>query len=96
MIEDLANNVSAFTGAVSGFGGANHTNQRQFIDLSSVSFTSEQIDPNYTSAAGSGTLSVVSGATVVAQIKMSRPARFRALGSRKEDPEDRRSNATSR
>jgi hypothetical protein len=43
VIEDLANKVSAFTGAVSGFCGANHTNHRQFIDLSSVSFTSGQI-----------------------------------------------------
>jgi hypothetical protein len=63
VIEDLPNNVSAFTGAVSGFGGANHTNHKQFIDLSSVSFTSGQIHLSYTSAAGSGTLSVVSGAT---------------------------------
>jgi hypothetical protein len=78
VIEDLANNVSAFTGAVSGFGGANHTNHRQFIDLSSVSFTSGQIHLHYTSAAGSGTLSVVSGATVVAQIKM--------IGRRTEGP----------
>ena len=78
MIEDLANNVSAFTGAVSGFGGANHTNHWQFIDVSSVSFTSGQIYLNYTLAAGSGTLSVVSGATVVAQIKM--------IGRRTEGP----------
>jgi hypothetical protein len=78
VIEDLANNVSAFTDAVSGFGGANHTNHRQFIDLSSVSFTSGQIHLHYTSAAGSGTLSVVSGATVVAQIKM--------IGRRTEGP----------
>jgi hypothetical protein len=78
VIEDLANNVSAFTGAVSGFGGANHTNHWQFIDVSSVSFTSGQIHLNYTLAAGSGTLSVVSGATVVAQIKM--------IGRRTEGP----------
>jgi hypothetical protein len=78
VIEDLANNVSAFTGAVSGFGGANHTNHWQFIDVSSVSFTSGQIHLNYTLAAGSGTLSVVSGATVVAQTKM--------IGRRTEGP----------
>jgi hypothetical protein len=70
VIDDLSNNVSAFTAAVSGFGGANHTSHKQFIDLSSVSFTSGQIHLSYTSAAGSGTLSAVSGATVVAQIKM--------------------------
>ena len=51
MIEDSPNNVSAFTGAVSGFGGANHTNHKQFIDLTSVSFTSGQIIFSYVSAA---------------------------------------------
>jgi hypothetical protein len=78
VIDDLSNNVSAFTAAVSGFGGANHTSHKQFIDLSSVSFTSGQIHLSYTSAAGSGTLSAVSGATVVAQIKM--------IGRRTEGP----------
>lgn len=78
MIDDLSNNVSAFTAAVSGFGGANHTSHKQFIDLSSVSFTSGQIHLSYTSAAGSGTLSAVSGATVVAQIK--------TIGRRTEGP----------
>jgi hypothetical protein len=78
VIEDLPNKVSAFTAAVCGFGGANHTNHKQFIDLSSVSFTSGQIHLSYTSAAGSGTLSVVSGAMVVAQIKM--------IGRRTEGP----------
>ena len=43
-----------------------------------MSVTSGQIHLNYTSAAGSGTLSVVSGATVVAQIKM--------IGRRTEGP----------
>jgi hypothetical protein len=36
VIEDSPNNVSAFTGTVSGFGGANHTNHKQFMDLGSV------------------------------------------------------------
>jgi hypothetical protein len=49
---------------VSGFGGVNHTNHTQFIDLTSVAFASGQIHLSYTSAAGSGTLSVVSGATL--------------------------------
>ena len=43
VIEDSPGNVSAFTGAASGFGGANHTNHKQFIDLTSVSFVSGQI-----------------------------------------------------
>ena len=37
-IEDSANNASAFTGKVSGFGGAGHANRKQFIDLISVAF----------------------------------------------------------
>jgi hypothetical protein len=61
---------AAFTGTLSGFGGMNHTNHKQFIDLTSVSFSSGQIHLSYTSAAGSGTLSVVSGATLVAQINL--------------------------
>jgi autotransporter passenger strand-loop-strand repeat protein len=69
-IEDSPSNVSAFTGAVSGFGGMNHTNHKQFIDLTSVGFASGQIHLSYTSAAGSGTLSVMGGVTLVAQIKM--------------------------
>ena len=35
-IEDSANNASAFTGKVSGFGGPGHANHKQFIDLVSV------------------------------------------------------------
>ena len=72
VIEDSPNNVSAFTGAVSGFGGANHTNHKQFIDLTSVSFTSGEIHLSYVSAPShtSGTLFVSSGGTAVAQINM--------------------------
>jgi hypothetical protein len=66
----MSGSTSAFTGTVSGFGGMNHGNHKQFIDLTSVSFVSGQIHLSYTSAAGSGTLSVVSGATLVAQISM--------------------------
>ena len=69
-IADSLGNVSAFTGLVSGFGGVNHSNHKQFIDLTSVTFASGQIHLSYTSAAGSGTLSVVSGAAVVARINM--------------------------
>ena len=42
-IEDSANNASAFTGKVSGFGGAGHANHKQFIDLISVTFVSGAI-----------------------------------------------------
>ena len=41
-IADTSANRSAFTGAVSGFGGVNHTNHKQFIDL--VSVTSNAAD----------------------------------------------------
>jgi hypothetical protein len=70
VIKDSPSNVSAFTGTVSGFGGMNHTNHKQFIDLTSVGFASGQIHLSYTAAAGSGTLSVMGGVTLVAQIKM--------------------------
>jgi hypothetical protein len=66
----MSGSTSAFTGTVSGFGGANHTNHKQFIDLTSVSFASGQIHLSYTPVAGSRTLSVVSGATLVAQTNM--------------------------
>jgi hypothetical protein len=69
-IEDSPSNVSAFTGTVSGFAGMNHTNHKQFIDLTSVGFASGQFHLSYTSAAGSGTLSVMGGVTLVAQINM--------------------------
>ena len=69
-IDDAANSATAFTGSVSGFGGVNHGNHHQFIDLASVSFASSQIHFSYTSMAGSGTLSVISGATLVAAIDM--------------------------
>lgn len=65
LVEVGNGNVDVLSG-----GGMNHTNHTQFIDLTSVSFTSGQIHLSYTSAAGSGTLSVVSGAPLVAQINM--------------------------
>jgi hypothetical protein len=70
IIDDTASRVSAFLGTVSGFGGVNHTNHKQFIDLTSVTFASGQIHLSYTSSAGSGTLFVSSGATLVAQVNM--------------------------
>lgn len=71
-IEDSLNHVGAFTGTVSGFGGANHANNKQFIDLVSVSYDFGQIHFNYVSSSHtSGTLVVLSGGTaVVAQINM--------------------------
>jgi hypothetical protein len=71
-IADSLANSSAFTGKISGFGGANHTNHAQFIDLVSVTSAPGQIHLSYSSAAShtSGTLFVSSGGAVVAQINM--------------------------
>jgi hypothetical protein len=69
-IADSPGNVSAFTGTVSGFGGMNHTNHKQFIDLVSVTSAPNTISLSYLPAAGSGTLFVSSGGAVVAQINM--------------------------
>ena len=59
--------TAAFTGVVSGFGGPNHANRAQFIDLLSVVFSAGLIS-SYTPASGSGTLSVSSGGQLVASI----------------------------
>jgi hypothetical protein len=72
-IEDSANNASAFAGRITGFGGAGHTNHKQFIDLVSVTSAAGQIHLSYVSAAShtSGTLLVTSGGTqVVAAINL--------------------------
>jgi hypothetical protein len=70
-ITDTLGHTSAFSGRVSGFGGSNHSNSLQFIDLIAVS-SGGQITSRYVSASGntSGTLLVSSGGTLVAAIKM--------------------------
>jgi hypothetical protein len=72
VIADSPGNSSAFTGTVSGFGGANHTNHKQFIDLVSVTLPG-LILWRYVSANAantSGTLFVSSGGVEVAAITM--------------------------
>ena len=69
-IADTNANSSTFTGAIFGFGGVNHTNHKQFIDLVSVTSAAHAISFSYTSAAGSGTLTVSSGGAVVASINL--------------------------
>ena len=49
-IADTNVNSSTFTGTVSGFGGANHTNHKQFIDLVSVTSAPNTISLSYVSA----------------------------------------------
>jgi hypothetical protein len=71
-IEDTSTNSGAFTGTVTGFGGASHANHTQYIDL--VSVTSDgSIKLSYAQSGAtntSGTLTVSSGGAVVAQIKI--------------------------
>ena len=68
--------VTAYTGKVSGFGvsgGISHADHAQYIDLTSVDFTSGAITLSYTSANASntsGTLMVTSGGTEVADISL--------------------------
>jgi hypothetical protein len=69
-IADTPGNPHAFSGTVSGFGGVNHTNHKQFIDLVSVTSAAHTISFSYTSAAGSGTLTVSSGGAIVASIDL--------------------------
>ena len=71
-IADTNANSSAFTGKVSGFGGVNHANHKQFIDLVSVTSAPNTISLSYVSAAShtSGTLFVSSGGVQVAAITM--------------------------
>ena len=69
-IANTSADPAAFTGAVSGFGGANHTNHTQFIDLVSVTFSAGQMASSYVSSGTntSGTLFVSSGGQLVAEI----------------------------
>ena len=56
----------AFAGTISGFGGPNHTNSAQSIDLASVTWGS-----GITDSFNNGMLAVSSGGTVVADIKFA-------------------------
>jgi len=60
----------AFTGAVSGFGGVNHANHMQFIDLIGVTFHSGQVSATYNQVGSGGTLFVSSGGVEVAEIHL--------------------------
>jgi len=70
-IADTANNPTAFTGAVSGFGGVGHSNHAQFIDLLFVT-SDATVSVNFVSAAShtSGALMVSSGGQLVASIDL--------------------------
>ena len=67
-IADQPGQTSAFNGKVSGFGGGDHSNNVQFINLPSVTFN-PNVSRSYVSANGSntsGTLFVSSGGLVAA------------------------------
>jgi hypothetical protein len=70
-IADTASDPTAFTGAVSGFGGAGHSNHTQFIDLLFVT-SDVTVSANFVSAAShtSGALMVSSGGQLVASIDL--------------------------
>jgi hypothetical protein len=69
-IADAAGSTSAFTEVVSGFGGVNHANKKQFIDLVSVTSAPNTVSLSYVSASNtSGTLFVSSGGNLVASIE---------------------------
>ncbi len=72
-IADMPGHASAFSGSVTGFGGSDHSNHAQFIDLTQVVSSAGVITSRYVSANSgntSGTLFVSSGGTLVAAIKM--------------------------
>ena len=74
-IADAPLSASTFTGTVSGFGGVNHTNHKQFIDLVAVTSNSA-VSASYSSTGPSaGLLTVTSGVVPLAQIKFRRPVR---------------------
>jgi hypothetical protein len=71
LVDDAADQVAAFGGTITGFGGSGHSNQTQYIDL--VSVTSDPtVSASFEEAPGnlSGTLTVTSntGTTEVASI----------------------------
>ena len=70
-IADTASDPTAFTGAVSGFGGVGHSNHTQFIDLLFV-MSDATASVTYVSAAShtSGALMVSSGGQLVASIDL--------------------------
>ena len=71
-IADTSANSSAFTGMVSGFGGASHANHKQFIDLVSVTSAPDRSLRATAPAAGSGTLFGLQRRHVVAEINIDR------------------------
>jgi hypothetical protein len=62
--------AAAFTGTISGLGGAGHTNHAQYIDLTNVTYSSGVVSETYSGSTTSGILKVTSGGVTVAKIAM--------------------------
>ena len=68
-IADMAGDTTEYSGKISGFGGSGHTDMTQYIDLADVT-SGGSISLHYASGSTSGTLTVSSGATLVATIDL--------------------------
>jgi hypothetical protein len=69
IIADTSGSTAAYTGTVSGFGGMNHANVTQFIELANVSSGASLVSSYLSTGPNSGTLLVSSGGQLVASIQ---------------------------
>jgi hypothetical protein len=69
IVADMSGSPAAYNGTVSGFGGVNHGNHAQFIELANVSFGASLASSYISTGPNSGTLLVSSGGQVVASIQ---------------------------
>ena len=68
LIDDAPGAAQVYSGSITSFGGATHTNHSQFIDLLQV-ISDSTVSAFYTSVtASSGFLTVTSGAIISAQV----------------------------
>jgi hypothetical protein len=74
-LADTAADSAGYGGTVSGFGGVNHTDTTQFIDLTSVTYSAGEVSASFTANAShptsGGVLTVMSGGVTVADITLA-------------------------
>jgi hypothetical protein len=74
-LADTAADSAGYGGTVSGFGGVNHTDATQFIDLTSVTYSAGVVSASYVANAShptsGGVLTVLSGGVTVADISLA-------------------------
>ena len=70
VVADSASSASAYSGTVTSFGGQNGENTTQDIVLGGVAYAPGEISASYSGTTTSGTLTVSSGGTAVAEIKL--------------------------